>query len=164
VPTTPVAIVDVDGDVLNALERAFGPPIDSYLMGWQVWLVEDELDGQEVTLEYRVHPPAGFSQPQGLDHHDLWTEVIAQLADGATDLALGDETRSLPQVFALVEVYPAFGEELTPAQVAAHVQTSLGRAPRAAGQVDHAQLGGRWKRLRHDFDLPGALREALGDG
>jgi hypothetical protein len=157
-----VAIVDVDPDVLAALESAFGPPIDSYLMGWQVWLVDARVAGEEVTLEYRVHPPAGFHQPAGLDHHDLWTEVIAQLADGAQELVLGEETRALSDVFDLLEVYPAFGEPLSPAQVAGHVEACLGRAPRAAGAVDHERLGARWKRQRHGFDLPAALRDALG--
>lgn len=162
-PTTPVAIVDVDRALLEALEEAFGPPIDSYLMGWQVWLVDTEIAGADVTLEYRLHPPAGFAQPHGLDHHDLWTEVIVQLADGdGEQLTLGDEQRRLTEVFDLLEVYPAFGEDLSARDVAGHVESSLGRAPRAAGDVDHERLGGRWKRQRHDFDLPNALRAALG--
>lgn len=166
---TPVALFDVDAELLLALEGAFGPPIDSYLMGWQVWIVEvdaaDAPDGLE--LEYRLHPPAGFEQPAGgegspFSHHDLWDEVLLQVGEGRDVLELGAETRELAGVWVVLEVYPAFGDEVTAAQVRAWAETALGRPAVASGEVDHDRLGGEWKRRGHAVDLPAALRAALG--
>lgn len=163
-PRTPIAIFDVDRVLLERLEAAFGPPIDSYLMGWQVWLVEvDAPDApDELELEYRLHPPAGFSLPDGVSHHDLWDEVIAQAADGASDYRLGEETRELSSLWVLLEVYPAFGEDVSSAQVRGWAEAALGVAAVADGEVDHERLGGRFKRRGHRADVPSALREALG--
>ena len=163
---TPVAIFTVDVGLLERLETAFGPPIDSYLMGWQVWLVEvDSNDGddavEECELEYRLHPPGGFTQPVGLSHHDLWDEVIVQAADGAREFRLGEETRPLDSLWVLLEVYPAFGEDVTADQVRGWAEAALGRPALAAGTVDHERIGGRFTRGQDD-DLPAALRAALG--
>lgn len=164
-PTTPVAVFDVDLDLLATLERRHGPPIDSYLMGWQVWLVpiEDDDAPPELELELRLHPPPGFTQPRGLSHHDLWDEVIAQVADGRHPFVLGEEQRSLDELWVLLEVFPAFGDPVTAAQVARWAAEQTGREPTAAGAVDHERIAGGFKRRGHDIDLPGALRAALTD-
>lgn len=163
-PTTPVTVFAVDGDLLLALESAFGPPIDSYLRGWQVWLepvdAPDAPDGLE--LEYRLHPPGGFAQPVGLDHHFLWDEVVAQVAEGATTLTLGAEQRGLAQVWALLEVFPAFDEDVTAADVRRWAEQTLGRPALAHGDVDHDRLGANFTREGPAFDLPSALRAELG--
>jgi hypothetical protein len=162
VPTSPVAVFDVDAGLLEALETAFGPPIDSYLRGWQVWIEPMDPDADDaVELEYRLHPPAGFGMPNGLNHHDLWDEVITQVADGAPTFALGAEQCDLPDIWVLLEVFPAFGDEMTSAEVAAAAEAALGRPARAHGDVDHERLGGRFKREGHDADLPAALLAAL---
>jgi hypothetical protein len=162
VATDPVAIFDVDVDLLRALEGALGPPIDSYLMGWQVWIVEPGAGSDGVELEYRLHPPPGFRQPAGLSHHDLWDEVMVQVADGRHPFRLGDETRDLASLWTLLEVFPAFGDDVEPAALRTRAESSLGRPALAAGRVDHERLGGVWKRGGHEADLPGALRAALG--
>lgn len=161
---TPIAIFDVDLELLTRLESALGPPLDSYLMGWQVWLdeVEGGGAGEEVELEYRLHPPAGFAQPSGLSHHDLWDEVIVQVADGVHPFTLGEETRDLASLWVLLEVFPAFGEDVTAEGVRHRAETRLRTEALAAGEVDHDRLGGAWKRKGHEADLPSALRAALG--
>ena len=177
---TPVAVFAVDGELLLRLEATFGPPLDSYLNGWQVWLeelTEDNLpEGvpepvDEVTLEFRLHPPVGFEQPEGLSHHDLWDEVVVPLADARAEgepfpdgFALGAETRRLEEVWTLLEVFPAYGEDVTPDLVRMWAQAWLGRMPVGVGRVDHATLGGRWKREGNRFDLAGAIRQSLGAG
>jgi hypothetical protein len=166
---TPVAVFDVDADLLLALEGAFGPPIDSYLMGWQVWLVEVDAEDapDDLELEFRLHPPAGFEQPAGtpdapFSHHDLWDEVMVQLGEGATSFELGSETRDLASLWTLLEVFPAFGEEVSPAQVQRWAEDALGRPAAGSGEVDHERLGGEWKRRGHEADVPAALRAELG--
>lgn len=158
----PVAIFDVDVELLLALERALGPPIDSYLMGWQVWLEPVEDPDQDVELEYRLHPPGGFEQPAGLSHHELWDEVIEQVAAGRDTFELGDETRDLDGLWVLLEVYPGFGGDIAPAQVREWAEAVLGRPALACGEVDHRRLEGRFRDEQHEADLPAALRETLG--
>ncbi|HEX2026822.1 MAG TPA: hypothetical protein VHF25_02350 [Nitriliruptorales bacterium] len=163
-PGSPVCVFRVDRSLLETLEAALGPPIDSYLNGWQVWIEPAELHPGDdpVEFEYRLHPPHGFRQPEGLSHHDLWDAVVEQLADGADRLMLGREHRTLPQLWVLLEVYPAFGERHTPGDVGAVAERMLGRAPLACGYVDHARLGSIWKRHKGGVDLPGALLAELG--
>jgi hypothetical protein len=165
VSTDPTCVFAVDRALVLALEAAYGPPIDSYLNGWQVWLEPCELrdvDGEPIELEHRLHPPAGFEQPAGLSHHDLWDEVVTQLADGAETLHLGEEERTLDEVWRLLEVYPAFGDELRPAEIREQVEAAVGRTALADGYVDHIRLGSRWKRTKGRFDLAGAILEELG--
>ncbi|MGH3440778.1 MAG: hypothetical protein ACRDUY_01785 [Nitriliruptorales bacterium] len=150
-----------DAELVLQLERELGPPIDSYLNGWQVW-VQPAPAAPEVELEWRLHPPHGFSQPRGLDHHDLWDTVVEQLVAGADVLRLGEEERRLDEVWFLLEVYAPFGDELLPDELRAVVEEALDRPATAAGEVDHRTLGARWKRTKRDFDLPGALLAQLG--
>lgn len=160
----PTCVFDCDPGLVLALEAAFGPPIDSYLMGWQVWIEPAEVPGraEPVELEYRFHPPAGFTQPAGLSHHDLWDAVVTQLAVGVETLLLGEERRFLREVWVLLEVYPAFGEALSSSAVRAAAERALGRPATADGEVDHDRLGARWKRAKGAFDLPAALLAELG--
>lgn len=161
----PTCVFAVDAELIEALERAYGPPIDSYLNGWQVWIEPTPLldeEGDEVQLEYRLHTPAGFSQPEGVSHHDLWDVVVEQLAAGAEVLELGEDERRVRDLWVLLEVYPAFGDDITPDDIAAVVAEDLGREPIAVGQVDHGRLGAVWKRTKGRFDLAGALLDELG--
>ncbi|MDP8958899.1 MAG: hypothetical protein M3N51_06810 [Actinomycetota bacterium] len=153
----PTCVFEVDAGLIDALDSTFGPPIDSYVMGWQVWI---EPAGEGVELEYRLHPPAGFTIPEGLSPEDLWDQVTSQLPGG--ELRLGEERRTLDQVWVLLEVYPAFGDPATPEQLRSWAEAALGRPALASGYVDHARLGGGWERRPGRFDLPSALREALG--
>lgn len=157
----PTCVFRCDAELVGSLEAAFGPPIDSYLMGWQVWVEPVDVEDREVELEFRLHPPVGFEQPEGLSHHELWDEVVRQLAEGRERLDLGDEERTLDEVWVLLEVYPAYGDPVTPQELRHSAELALGRTATAAGRVDHGRLGAMWKRQRNEFDLPGALLEAL---
>lgn len=161
----PTCLFAVDAELIETLEGTLGPPIDSYLNGWQVWIEPLETLGhspeEDVQLEYRLHPPAGFTQPRGLSHHDLWDTVVEQVAAGRDRLSVGDEERPLAELWVLLEVYPAFGEDLTPGALRGAAERVLARPALACGQVDHARLGSIWKRTKGAFDLPAALLEEL---
>src|SRR5947209_3180499 len=52
-----------------ALDGRFGEPVDAYVNGSQVWLRDD---GQgDITVEWRLHPVAGYRRPAGLDTYDV---------------------------------------------------------------------------------------------
>ena len=159
---TPTCAYRVDGALLELLDAQLGPPLDSYVRGWQVWLEANGPRGE--TLEWRLHPPARFRMPRGENPHDLFGDVLQGLADqpdGAM-LRLGREERSLSDVWEVLEVFPTFGEDIEPIALARAAAAALGgRAPDVAGRVDHARMGDEWKGRRGDYSVGAVLLETL---
>jgi hypothetical protein len=154
----------VDPALVELLDRNLGPPLDSYVRGWQVWLEHNGPGGER--LEWRLHPPARFRMPAGVNPHDLFDVVLQGLADAddpeADAFAAGREHRTLAQTWEVLEVFPADGDEVDPAALAAAVAAVLdGRAPEAAGRADHDRLGDLWKGRHGDFSVGAALLEVL---
>lgn len=159
----PTCVYRVDAALVELLDARLGPPLDSYVRGWQVWLEPNGPD--EITLEWRLHPPAKFRMPAGVNPHDLFDVVIQGLSDvedPSRDAFPAGRTRlRLDEVWEALEVFPAYGESATPARVTAAVTAVLGRAPDAAGHADHGRLGDLWKGRRGDFSVGRALLEQL---
>lgn len=168
---TPACAYRVDVVLIEELDRHLGPPLDSYVRGWQVWLEDHGPSGE--TLEWRLHPPAAFRMPRGVNPHDLFDLVLQGLAEVAGEVdgdvpadsatfPLGDERRSLAQVWEVLEVFPTFTDDVAVDDLVAVVTDALGgRRPDAAGHVDHARLGDVWKGRRGDFSIAEALLEQL---
>ena len=146
-------------DVVVALDAHLGLPVDSYVNGSQTWLVEDG----DLTLEWRLHPVGGFTQPKGLSHYDLWEHVVAQLSAGTSPdaLALGDETRSLGSLWDGLECYVAFGDDLEPANLTLRTTRALELAPDLCGLVDHQAVGDRWEQANRQVSIVQLLAEQL---
>lgn len=160
----PTCVYRVDPSLIEALDAQLGPPLDSYVRGWQVWLEHNGPSGER--LEWRLHPPPRFRMPTGVNPHDLFDVVLQGLAevdDPATDaFTAGREHRRLDQVWEVLEVFPADTDDVAPARLAAAAAASLsGRAPHAAGYADHDRLGDLWKGRRGDFSVGAALLEVL---
>lgn len=158
----PTCVWRVTPALVERLDARLGPPLDSYVRGWQVWL---EANGPgEVTLEWRLHPPAGFAMPRGVDPHDLFDVVLQGLAeadDRAGPLPLGDERRPLAGVWEVLEAFPAFDDADLDALVSC-VTAALGDwPPDVAGHADHARLGDLWKGANGQFSVGQALLEQL---
>jgi hypothetical protein len=151
----------IRSELVLALEEQLGPPIDSYVNGSQTWFTE--ADGGAV-LEWRLHPSAGYQLPKGLSHYDVWETVIGQLAAGAGPeaLTLGAETRPLEGLWDGLECFPAHGDDLEPANLAAAATAALALAPDAAGLVDHERIGDTWERSRGAVSIVELLFEQLG--
>ena len=162
----PTCVYRVDPALIEQLDARLGPPLDSYVRGWQVWL---EHNGPaEERLEWRLHPPARFRMPRGVNPHDLFDVVMQGLADAddpaTATFAAGKEHRTLAEIWEVLEVFPADGDEVTPAALSAAAAAALGREPDAAGLVDHDRLGDLWKGRHGDFSVGTALLEALDAG
>jgi hypothetical protein len=162
---TPTCVYRVDPGLVEALDASLGPPLDSYVRGWQVWLEHNGPDGER--LEWRLHPPARFRMPRGVNAHDLFDVVLqglAEAADPAHDtFPAGKERRTLPQTWEVLEVFPADGDEVAPERLADAAAAALqGRRPDAFGSVDHDRLGDLWKGRHGDFSVGEALLQALG--
>jgi hypothetical protein len=149
-PGVPTCVYRVDAALVEALDERLGPPLDSYVRGWQVWLEEHGPSGERI--EWRLHPPARFRMPRGVNPHDLFDVVLQAIADG--DVALGE-------FWEVLEVFPADGDPMEPPEVAELATGVLGRPPDAAGWADHDRLGDLFKGRRGDFSVGQALLEQL---
>ena len=159
----PTCVYRVDAALIEAHAARLGPPLDSYVRGWQVWLEAHGPRG--ATLEWRLHPPAGFTMPRGVNPHDLFGEVLAALAEAddpdGDALPLGEERRDLGGVWEVLEVFPTFGDPAEPSEIVAVAAEVLGWRADAAGEADHARLGDLFKGHAGDFSVGRALLSTL---
>ncbi len=179
---TPSTVWRISRALLGALDAHLGPPIDSYVNGTQVWLTPEptnatEADATTPTLEWRLHPPAGFTAPSGTSHHDLWDEAQAALAPapgagrpgeqtdahpaGGDTIVIGGERRSLTSLWEGLECFPAYGDEMEPAALVARACEVLPIGPSASGLVDHGRIGKTWERSGGSTSLVEMLFEEL---
>jgi hypothetical protein len=158
---TPTALWLVDAALITTLDAQLGLPIDSYLNGSQTWLTPDGPGGVE--LEWRLHPVGGYRTPDGLSHYDVWETVVDALAKDADPdaLPLGSATAALSSLWEGLECYAAYGDEIEPATLAAAAGEILGRAPDAAGLVDHESIGDAWERTNGQVSIVTLLTEQL---
>ena len=165
-----------------ALDEHLGPPVDSYVNGSQTWLVGDEPNDKPndkpndapndapndtgdpaMILEFRLHPVSGYRPPAGCSHYDLWETVVTQLSQGADaqELRLGNEARALDGLWDGLEAFPAYGDEIEPARLAAVVAAALAIAPDQTGLVDHEAIGDAWERANGKVSIVGLLIDQL---
>ena len=171
----PTAVWRISPELVLALDEHLGPPVDSYVNGSQTWLVGDEPSGPtessgntgtgdaEMILEFRLHPVSGYRAPAGCSHYDIWETVVTQLSQevDAQALQLGNETRSLDDLWDGLEAFPAYGDEIEPARLTALVTTALALAPDRAGLVDHEAIGDAWERANGKVSIVELLVDQL---
>jgi hypothetical protein len=137
---TPTCVWRLTPEVLVALDERFGEPTDAYVNGSQVWLRDD--GPGDITLEWRLHPVAGYRKPPQLDTYEVFATV-------ALALAREEEPPAPPaSLWDGLEAFPAFGDEAEPATLSAACATALGIPPDASGLVDHQAIGDEWERTR----------------
>jgi hypothetical protein len=131
--------------LVTALDEHLGLPVDSYVNGTQTWLTDL---GPDVTLEWRLHPVAGYRTPGTLSHYDVWEQVAAALANRAPPdaLELGGERRALTSLWDGLECFVAIGDDVEPAVLAHAVGAVLPVPPDAVGLVDHGRIGASWEQ------------------
>ena len=161
---TSTCVYRVDKALVELLDASLGPPLDSYVRGWQVWLEHNGPDGER--LEWRLHPQARFRMPAGVNPHDLFDVVLQGLADvddpSTEAFPAGREQRTLADIWEALEVFPADGDPVAPDSLAGAVTQALqGRQPDGAGYADHDRLGDLWKGKHGDFSVGAALLETL---
>jgi hypothetical protein len=153
----PACVWRVSDDVVVALDRQLGQPVDSYVNGAQTWLREDGPGGQMV--EWRLHPVAGFARPDGAGTHELFEVVALAIGTGATPIATPE------QLWEGLEAFVAYEEEATeiePMRLAEICTAVLGIAPDASGMVDHEPIGVAWEQAEGRHSIIDALFEQLG--
>jgi hypothetical protein len=140
--------------VVVALDERFGPPVDAYVNGSQVWLRDGGPGG--VTVEWRLHPVAGFRPPEGTGTYELFEATGDALARGRPGPA------PLDRLWDGLEAFAAYGDEVEPAPLAAACTEDLGLAPDASGLVDHDRIGDQWERSGGKVSIVDALLAQLG--
>jgi hypothetical protein len=127
----------VSTELVLALDERFAEPVDAYVNGAQVWLRDDGPGG--AALEWRLHPVADFRRPPGVSHHDLLAAVVFALRAG------DEPPLPVDALWEGLEAFPAYGDEVEPAPLAAACTAALGLAPDAFGVVDHDLVGDQWE-------------------
>jgi hypothetical protein len=143
----------LDPDVIAALDTRFGPPVDCYVNGSQVWLRDDGPGG--ITVEWRLHPVAGYRRPEGVDTYEVFETIADALARDAP-LPAAPET-----LWGGLEAFPAYDDEVEPAVLAATCTEALGLPPDGSGLVDHVSVGDSWERTAGHTSIVDALLEQL---
>ncbi|MDQ1427626.1 MAG: hypothetical protein QOK39_1102 [Acidimicrobiaceae bacterium] len=150
---TPTCVWRVSPDLVIALDRRFGEPDDAYVNGSQVWLRPDGPNG--ITVEWRLHPIAGYRRPPGVETHELFAQVAYALLSGS------DPVVPLDRLWDGMEAFPAYGDDVEPAPLATAAVSALGVAPDAAGLVDHAAIGDEWERSHGGISIVEAVLAQL---
>jgi len=122
--------------------------------GSQVWL-RDDGPGQ-VTIEWRLHPVAGYQRPPGLATEEVFDVVTSALA------GFGEPPVPVSELWEGLEAFAAYDDEVEPATLAAACTASLGRPPDAAGLADHDAIGDRWEQTGGATSIVAALLDQLG--
>jgi hypothetical protein len=141
-------------ELVVALDDRFGPPVDAYVNGSQVWLRESGPGG--ITVEWRLHPVAGYRRPEGVDTYEVFEATAGALAAGRPSPV------PLDRLWEGLEAFPAYGDEVEPATLASSSTEELGRAPDAFGLVDHDRIGDEWERTSGRASIVAALLVQLG--
>jgi hypothetical protein len=135
---TPVCVWRATPELVVALDERFGEPIDAYVNGSQVWLRDD--GPGDVTIEWRLHPVAGYTKPDGVGTYELFAVAAHAFATG------DDPPAPLDRLWDGLEAFAAYGDELEPATLAAATTEALGIAADGCGLVDHEAIGDEWER------------------
>jgi len=138
--------------VVVALDDRFGPPVDAYVNGAQVWLREGPAGA---TLEWRLHPVAGYRRPEGIGTYEVFETVADSLAQGGAPLV------PLERLWDGLEAFPGYGEELEPVPLAAWCVQELGVDPHASGLVDHTDIANQWEATGGRTSIVTALFDQL---
>lgn len=143
-------------EIIIALDDLFGEPVDAYVNGSQVWLRDDGPSG--ITLEWRLHPVAGYRRPAGTGTYEIFAGTALALATGAEPPA------PLDRLWDGLEAWPLDGDETEPGPVAEAAAASLGIAPDAFGLVDHQGIADRWEATSGAVSVIADLLAQLGGG
>ena len=150
----PSCVWRISAELVAALDERFGDPMDAYVNGSQTWLRDDGPGG--ITLEWRLHPVAGFRRPTSVDSpYDLFTAVALAIGSGGTPPA------DPAELWDGLEAFPAYGDEIEPAPLAAACTEALGFAPDGAGLVDHERIADAWESAGGKISIVEALLTEL---
>jgi hypothetical protein len=140
-------------ELVVALDDRFGEPVDAYVNGSQVWLRDD--GPGNITLEWRLHPIAGYARPAGVGTYEVFETVALALETGDKPPAPAE------LLWDGLEAFPAYDDEVDPQQLAAAATDALGIPPDAYGLVNHTPIADEWERSGRRTSIVGELLQQL---
>lgn len=143
-------------ELIVALDDRFGEPVDAYVNGSQVWLRDDGPGG--MTLEWRLHPVAGYRRPPGSGTYEVFSATALALATGAAPPA------PLEELWEGLEAFAAYGDEIEPQPLVAAAVAAIGLHPDASGLVDHETVAEAWEASQGRVSIIAALLGQLQSG
>ncbi|MGH9184606.1 MAG: hypothetical protein ACRD0U_02140 [Acidimicrobiales bacterium] len=150
---TPTCVWRIRPALIVALDERLGEPLDAYVNGSQTWLRDDGPGG--ATVEWRLHPVAGYRRPKDLDTYEVFSAV-------ALALGTGQEPPAPPErLWDGLEAFPAHGDEVEPALLATALAAVLGIEPDASGLVDHDRIGDAWEKAGGRVSIVDAIVDSL---
>jgi hypothetical protein len=135
---TPTVLWLATPKLITTIDDRFGEPVDAYVNGSQVWIRDD--GPGDLTVEWRLHPVAGYRRPTDVDTYDIFSTTALALAEGR------EPPLRLDQLWDGLEAFPAYEDEIEPAVLAAAVAEAVGIPPDASGLVDHEVIAQEWER------------------
>jgi hypothetical protein len=150
---TPTCVWRISPQLVVALDERFGEPVDAYVNGSQTWLRDDGPAGTAV--EWRLHPVAAYRKPDDLDTHEVFSAVALAIGTGAEPAAAPEA------LWDGLEAFPAYGDEVEPAPLAAALAEALGIEADASGLVDHERVGDEWEHSQGTVSIIDALLRQL---
>jgi len=152
-PRVATCVWRISPALVVALDDRFGEPVDAYVNGSQTWL----RDGgpNDVTVEWRLHPVAGYRKPDGVDTHEVFSTVALALGTGEAPPA------APASLWDGLEAFIAYDDDVEPAPLAAACEVALGIEPDAAGLVDHDVIADEWERSGGRTSIIDALLRQL---
>ena len=156
-PRVPSCVWRISPALVVALDERLGEPVDAYVNGAQTWLREDGPGGE--MLEWRLHPVAGVTRPDGVGTHDLFESVALAVGTGVEPVAAPD------RLWDGLEAFVAYDDEagdIEPMRLAEVCTAVLGIAPDASGMVEHEPIGVAWELAEGRHSIMDALFEQLG--
>ena len=153
---TPTCVWRIGDRLVAALDERFGDPLDAYVNGSQTWLLDNGPGG--ITLEWRLHPVAGYRPPVGVGTYEVFPVVARAVATGEVPPAPPES------LWDGLEAFPAHGDETEPVRLRDAAVDALGLDPDAFGLVDHDRIGDDWERSRGGLSIVDALLGQLTGG
>lgn len=139
----------ISDELVATLDERFGDPIDAYVNGSQTWLRDDGPAG--ITIEWRLHPVAGFRRPDGFDTYDLFPRLAQALVAGEQPPVMSSE------LWDGLEAFPAYGDEVEPATLRSCAVDAIGVDPDAFGLADHDRIADEWEKNGRTTSIVGSL-------
>jgi hypothetical protein len=150
---TPTCVWRISPALVLALQERFGDPVDAYVNGSQVWLRNDGPGG--ATVEWRLHPVAGYERPEGVDTYDVFTSTALALDQGV------DPPKPVAQLWEGLEAFAAYADEVEPATLGAATTDAIGIPADGCGLVDHQRIGDEWEKSGGATSIVDALLSQL---
>lgn len=143
-------------ELVVALDRVLGDPVDAYVNGSQVWLDDDGPNA--ITIEWRLHPVGGFVKPRGIPTAELFTRV----ALAATNDEAAIEPITPADLWDGLEAFAAYDDAIEPAVLRNWAIDKIGIEPTASGLVDHEVVAAAWEQSERTTSIVNDLLAQLG--